>query len=163
MAAPQKKQTIALDGEEVRAREQDGTQRSSRKDDAGRELFWARRPFEYMGQSLDRGQLIPLTGARNDEKLIRLGYVTALRKTDQVFDCNFCAGKFVDLSTRDGHCDKRHSQKVKGADIPWSDRGVTVDETYQESRAFERAQSEADQIAPLNLDKTAASRGIAAN
>lgn len=157
---PKPAPTNALDGEDVRVREQDGTLKADLRDDNGRLLYWARRAFDYLGESLDRGQIVSLQGALNDKKLDRLGYITALRRTDQVFPCRYCASQFVDLNTLNAHGAKRHSDKERRADVPFSPRGATVDENAAETQAFEKEQKAADQIAPLNLDKTAASRGV---
>lgn len=160
-ATKPKTSTNALDGEDVRVRDQDGELKGDRRDEHGRLLFWARRPFGYEGAELDRGQLVALIGARNDKKLDRLGYVIALRRTDQVFPCRHCPAQFVDLNTLNAHGDRRHGAELR-PDVPFSPRGVTVDETAAESQDFEKSQRLADQVAPLNLDKTEAVRGARA-
>jgi hypothetical protein len=162
MATAKGKPTNALDGEDVRAREQDGELKGDRRDEHGRLLFWSRRAIEYCGLELDRGQVIALTGARNDKKLDRLGYITALRKTDEVYPCRHCAGQFVDLNTLNAHGARRHADKDRRPSLPDSARGLTVDETAADAQQFERAQKQADQIAPLNYDKTEAARGARA-
>ena len=30
--------------------------------------YWAKRPFEYAGKELDRGQITELVGARNEDR-----------------------------------------------------------------------------------------------
>lgn len=164
MANPKKPSapTNALDGEDIRVREQDGTLKADQRDEHGRLLYWARRAFDYLGESLDRGQVVALQGGINDKKLDRLGYIVALRRSDEIFPCRFCPAKFVDLNTLNGHGAKRHTDKERRPDVPYSPRGATVDENAAESQAFEREQKQADQIAPLNLDKTEASRGARA-
>lgn len=162
MATKAKTQTNALDGEDVRVREQDGELKGDRRDEHGRLLFWARRAFDYSDATLDRGQIIALAGARNDRKLDRLGYIVALRKTDQVFPCRHCEAQFVDLNTLNAHGDRRHADRERRPNVPDSPRGVTVDETAAETQQFERTQREADQVAPLNYDKTEAARGARA-
>lgn len=158
MAKPATK-TNALDGEEVRVREQAGELKAEMRDEHGRMLYWARRPFGYDGEDLDRGQVIGLRGAVNDRKLDRLGYVVALRKTDELMPCRFCGAKFIDLNTLNGHGAKRHSDKELKANLPYSHRGLTVDDNAAETQAFEREQTAMDQVAPLNYDKTEAARG----
>jgi hypothetical protein len=157
-----KTSTNALDGEDVRVREQDGELKGDRRDEHGRLLFWARRAFDYNDATLDRGQIVALAGARNDRKLDRLGYIVALRKTDQVFPCRHCASQFVDLNTLNAHGDRRHADKSKRANLPDSPRGLTVDDNAAETQQFERDMREADQSAPLNYDKTEAARGARA-
>lgn len=154
--------TSALDGAEARVREQTGDLTSDVRDDTGRLLYWARRPFDYAGVSLDRGQLLGLAGARNDQKLDRLGYIVALRKSDQRFPCRKCPAQFVDLNTLNAHGTKRHSDRELKAEVPYSPRGATVDDNLAETQAFEREQRQMDEIAPLNLDNTAANRGVLA-
>lgn len=154
--------TNALDGEDARVREQDGELKGDRKDEHGRLLFWARRAFDYNDAPLDRGQVVALAGARNDKKLDRLGYVTALRRTDQVFPCRHCAAQFVDLNTLNAHGSRRHSDKDRRPSLPDSPRGLTVDDNAVETQQFEREQKSADQVAPLNYDKTEAARGARA-
>lgn len=127
------------------------------KDDAGRTLYWARRPFGYDGEDLDRGQIAGFTGARNDEKLIRLGYVLAVIPSNKLLPCRFCKARFIDLNTLNAHGDKRHAKRERGAALPDSPRGVTVDETAGAAQKLEREQQRLDTEAPLNLDKTAAS------
>lgn len=161
-SAKPKTTTNALDGEDVRVREQDGELKGDRRDDHGRLLFWARRPFDYNDLSLDRGQVVALTGARNDKKLDRLGYVVALRKTDQVFPCRHCDAQFVDLNTLNAHGERRHADRARRPNLPDSPRGITVDENAAETQQFEREQRRADQEAPLNYDKTEAARGARA-
>lgn len=163
MAAPKGKvATNALDGEDVRVREQDGDLEGDRTDDAGRLLFWARRSFDYNDLTLDRGQVFAVGSGRNDRKLDRLGYIVALRKTDQVFPCRHCPAQFVDMNTLNAHGDRRHGEKATRADVPFSPRGTTVDENAAETQAFEKSQRQADQVAPLNYDKTEAARGARA-
>ena len=98
----------------------------------------------------------------NDRKLDRLGYIVALRKSDDVFPCRHCEKKFVDLNTLNAHGSRRHSDKDARPNVPYSPRGVTVDETAADTQIFEREQKQMDQVAPLNLDKTEASRGARA-
>lgn len=154
--------TSALDGEQTRVSNQDGQLSGVVRDDAGRLVYWARRPMGYGDGELDRGQVFSLSGLVNDRKLDKLGYIVALRPTDEVFPCRHCAAKFVGLGELNGHGAKRHSDKDKRADVPFSPRGTTVDETAAQTQAFEKEQRQADQVAPLNYDKTEASRGARA-
>lgn len=140
--------------EKERARE---IEQGTVKDDQGRILYWARRPFGYDGQDLDRGQIVGLRGARNDEKLIRLGYVLALIPENKPFACRKCSATFIDLNTLNAHGDKHHGKKAPRTDVPYSAKGNTVDDTAGDAQRFEKEQQRMDQDAPLNLDKTAAS------
>lgn len=132
------------------------------KDDNGRTLYWARRPFGYEGDDLDRGQVVAFTNARNDEKLIRLGYVLSLLPKDRPLPCRYCKAEFIDLNTLNAHGEKRHTDKQKRPDVPVGARGATVDETAGQVQQVEREQQRMDEEAPLNLDKTAASLGARA-
>lgn len=149
--------TVATD-RESQYRDQDDELKGTRKDDAGRLLFWARRPFGYGGKDLDRGQKIALTGLVNDQKLNRLGYIVPLLPTDKLFPCRYCDAEFVDLNTLNAHGDKRHANKDQRPNVPLTERGATVDETAGEAEALEREQGRLEREAPLNLDKAASAR-----
>lgn len=149
--------TIATNRESD-VRDQTDELHGTRRDDSGRLLYWARRPFGYGGDDLDRGQVVALTGAINDAKLSRLGYVVPLLPTDTLFPCRHCRARFVDLSTLNAHGDKRHKDIDRRPTLPTSARGLTVDDTAVDTESMEREQDNLDRIAPLNIDKTAASR-----
>ena len=68
----------------------------------------ARRPMGYKGQEIDRGQVFELADARNDEKLLRFGYVGEVDKKEATYDCSDCGARFVGESERRAHGDKRH-------------------------------------------------------
>ena len=55
---------------------------------------WARKPFNYNGEELQRGQVFEMVGARNDEKLLGLDYCQEVNKKVKVLDCN-CGYSFV--------------------------------------------------------------------
>lgn len=101
---------------------------------------FARMIFDYAGEQLDRGQILELKGAINDEKLVRLGYVGKLAKADPVSHCGACQKQFRGDDMRDAHAKLRHSG-----------REVTPEMIEQEQ---ERAQKQT----PLHLDKTKASK-----
>lgn len=144
--------------EQERTREAGSVTNGEVRDDSGRILCWARRPFQYNGTSLDRGQVFGMIGARLDEKLIRLGYVLTLLPGDRPLICRACGARFINLDTLNAHGAKRHAAKAgAGLDVPFSPKGATVDETAAAVQAKEREQTLADQLAPLNLDKTEAS------
>lgn len=110
------------------------------------ELFWARRPLTYAGANLDRGQTLTLAGARNDEKLLRLGYLAQYEgKSRDLVTCDECGAKFISHDTRIGHHEKRHS-------------GVALSPDQEDAR-LDREEKLLEAVAPLNLDQTAASRG----
>ncbi|MBW2672589.1 MAG: hypothetical protein JRD89_04120 [Deltaproteobacteria bacterium] len=101
--------------------------------------YWARRPFAYAGQELDRGQITELVGARNDEKLVRLEYFAPVERKAEIYRCGICGAEFIGLAEREHHGDKRHSGKV-----------LTPEE---EDRMAEREERLMEKLAPLNLDK----------
>lgn len=106
-----------------------------------------RVPFDYAGQGYDRGQLIQLGGYPNDERLIRLGYVAALERGAETYACSVCGGRFVGIRERTQHGDKRHAPP----------RLLTPED---EDRLAESEDRMLDQVAPLYLEKTAASTGV---
>jgi len=101
--------------------------------------YWAKRPFGYAGVELDRGQVFELVGARNDEKLIRLGYIAPVERKAETYRCAECGAEFIGLAERTHHGDKRHSGKA-----------LTPEE---EDRMVEREERLMEELAPLNLDK----------
>ena len=103
---------------------------------------WARRPFEYNGAELFRGQFFTLAGSRNDEKLLRLGYILPVDESETGYECGACGRLFIDLGSRDGHGKMAHRN-----------RELTPREEDQQIDQQERL---LETIAPLNLDKTAA-------
>jgi len=108
--------------------------------------YVTRIPFDYNTKPLDRGQVMVLEGARNDEKLTRLGYLAPLDRGVELYQCAVCGAEFVGIRERTGHGDRRHAPP----------RLRTPDE---EDAAAESEDRMLDQIAPLYLNKTAASGG----
>lgn len=110
--------------------------------------YWARRGgFDYMGRSVDRGMLVQLANARNDEALIRLGYVTLLETGAETYRCAECGAEFVGISERTHHGDLRHRE-----------RDLSPDEEDARDERMEKLQ---EQIAPLYLDKSKAAQAAA--
>ena len=107
---------------------------------------FARWPQTYGGQKHDRGQLIELCGLPNDEALDRLGYVADVPRDTTLKECGVCGAKFIDESSRNGHAERRHREHY-----------LTPEEEDQE---IEREEALLHKTAPLNLDKTAATRGV---
>jgi hypothetical protein len=107
----------------------------------------ARQPFDYGRLALDRGQVFTLAGAPNDEKLVRLGFVTQLESRATTYECGKCGGVFAGIAERTAHGKKRHP-----------DRLLTPEE---EDEREEREERMLDQVAPLYLDKTKAAMGAA--
>jgi len=99
--------------------------------------YWARRPFTYAGQELDRGQITELVGARNDEKLVRLGYFAPVERKAEIYRCALCGAEFISYAEREYHGNKQHSGKV-----------LTPEE---EDRRLEREERLMEELAPLNV------------
>jgi len=104
--------------------------------------FWAKRPFDYAGANLDRGQVFELTGARLDEKLTRLGYIEEVAKRATLHECAGCGAQFVGIGERTGHYEKRHVEKY-----------LTPEE---EDARWDREEKMLEVVAPLNMAATAA-------
>lgn len=68
-----------------------------------------RRGFQYNGMQLDWGQVIRLRGARNDEKLLRLGHFQPVDARAERCQCGVCGAEFIGLEMREAHGDLRHN------------------------------------------------------
>jgi len=115
-------------------------------------LFYARRSMTYgrpgNERQIDRGQVFDLQGCVNDEKLLRLGYVVSAPKRATVVQCGTCGAEFITDEGLAAHGRERHA----------TTRSLTPRE--EDDRADKKLAIE-DEIAPLDLTKTAASRGYA--
>jgi len=110
--------------------------------------YFARRGgFDYAGQPVDRGLVLWLVGALNDEKLVRLGYVAELPPKAETYRCAVCGAEFIGIGERTAHGDARHRV-----------RDLTPDE--EDAREERRERIEND-LAPLYLDKTKAAQAAA--
>ncbi len=107
--------------------------------------YWARRPIGYAGQELDRGQVIQLAGAPNDERLIRLGYLQQVEPNDEPVTCAICGAEFIGGTMRTAHGDARHRARTRTPE--------------EEEAAADREERMLDQVAPLYLENTRASAG----
>ena len=112
--------------------------------------YYVRRPFDYAGEELDRGQIIELKGARNDEKLLRLGYVQELPRNTGFRECGVCFKKFVGEGERNGHAEMRHSDRYKGMTALEKEAAMEEEVDRQEKRL--------ERDAPLHFENTTASR-----
>ncbi len=112
--------------------------------------YWVRRPFDYAGEELDRGQIIELKSARNDEKLIRLGYVQKLDRNNGFRECGVCFKKFTGEGERNGHTELRHSDRYHGMTVEEKEAAMEEEADRQESRL--------ERIAPLHFENTQASK-----
>lgn len=109
---------------------------------------YCRIPHEYMpGKKLMQGQVVPLAGAVNDEKLVRLGYLVKYDKSvhGALVQCGKCGEQFIGGNFLQGHGDKIH---------PMRERGLTpMQEDQQATQQDERILKQT----PPFLEKTAAS------
>lgn len=113
------------------------------------EMYVARRSMRYgrdAGAPIDRGQLIELSGLINDEKLVRLGYVVQASKGIAIVQCGVCAAKFTTDESLATHGRERHVS-----------RSMTPEAEDKREAARQKLE---DEVSPLDLTKTAASRGV---
>jgi len=103
--------------------------------------------FQYAGRDIDRGQVFELVGARNDEKLERLGFIAKVKKTDRLSECGGCQTLFTSDGERDSHFKHRHTAR------PWES---PEERTLREEKHAEREEKIANETAPLRLDRTKA-------
>lgn len=134
--------------------------------------FWARRSVGYNGKQYDRGQVGKLAQLQNDRLLLDLGYLVLMDKDAKTFPCRACGEEFVDQGLRDGHGKNRHDGRT--AFVPPPRPTVQPGESMasfqnrldawaqaagaQADSNDERKSSQEDQVAPLDLTKTTASR-----
>jgi hypothetical protein len=102
-------------------------------------------------RELDRGQEVMLTGERNDEKLLRLGYVAEAKPSERGVVCGPCGLKFRSDADRDYHGRKRHRDRFAGLS--------PLERAEAEDHADEREVRETMNQNPLHLDRTAAALG----
>lgn len=78
---------------------------------AKEQRYVARWPMDYGVKatvSLDAGQVFTLEGARNDEKLLRLGYCRPMERGETTYACGECGAEFIGVAERTAHGQKRH-------------------------------------------------------
>lgn len=114
---------------------------------------WARWPMEYgtPSRDVDRGQEVMLAGERNDEKLLRLGYVVEAQSSERGVVCGPCGAKFRTDADRDYHGRKRHRDRFAALD--------EAERAAAEDQAEDRELRETARQNPLHLDRTAAALG----
>ncbi len=127
--------------------------------------------FTYGGRTMDRNQVFELTGLRNDDGLVRLGYVEALHPDVRLETCGTCGAQFADASSAAAHHTRRHEPRVERRPVMEPRRPGELPEEYEQREAAWRAAIIADEDAadardeqaenvraPLYLDQTKASR-----
>ena len=96
---------------------------------------WAKRPFQYGGLDLGRGQVFELRGSPNDDKLLGMGYVAAVEKGTQLTKCGECGAEFL------GHGELRHHGDAKHPARPRSEE--------EEDRFLDRQEAMLETLAPI--------------
>ncbi len=145
-------------------------------------LFMVRRTLpgaSYGKIALERGRLLRMQGFAKDQQLLRLGYIEEIIDPSFVVpsECGPCHAQFIGDEERNGHFERNHKDillarertvqeltekerqnllKKTGTYGP-NDVGFTPQTTPQD-QVFERIIERENEIAPLKLDKTAASR-----
>lgn len=110
-------------------------------------LVVARRSFDYTDDlGVDRGQIFRLRNCRNDEKMLRLGYVSETND-ENGHTCGKCGAVFTGLLELNGHGKLRHPESGRGFRNP-----------NEEDNDAERRERMENEISPLYLDKTVASQ-----
>jgi len=138
------------------------------------QLYWMSWPQEYDGEERDRGEVFRLTNQRNDEKLLRIGYIYPLPPGTETSECGTCGKEFKEMDMRDGHTKKRHGLRtgrhiVSMEELTPRQRANVLNEATEyetEAPGFQSGEdADADkeerflqEVSPLHLDKTAASR-----
>lgn len=134
-------------------------------------LWWAKRSFGYGDLQLDRGQVFKLRELANDKLLVDLGYVAMVPSKTPTFACRLCGSEFIGTGLRDGHGKGRHEERAFTPPSPPTREPGESKDAYQnrldewalaagkmsEQQAERREKVEND-VAPLDLTKTAASR-----
>lgn len=133
--------------------------------------FWAKRPFGYGGQSLERGQVGRLTQSPNDRLLHDLGYLALLDDDVKPFPCRECGAEFLDQRLRDAHGKSAHEKNAYSPPPPPVRRDGETDDAFKNrmdewalqagrmaDMKEEQVQKRIDAEAPIDLTKTTASR-----
>lgn len=125
---------------------------------------------------LETDRVFKLRGSRNDEKLVRLGFLEVF--SGKTWACRLCGAEFASERWRDTHGRNEHEPKrslIGVREVPLSEtfrnekthftaEDVAMEQAAQAAvvrgteQAEEAAERKADEEAPLYLDKTAASR-----
>ena len=133
--------------------------------------FVSMRTFDYNSKPLDRGQVFQFVGLGGDARLRDLKYVVELDANSTLYECPSCGAQFIQMGLRDGHAKSRHSNtRFVPPAPPIREPGETIhsyqnrlDEWAQAAGRMadshdERRDKMENDIAPLDLSKTQASR-----
>jgi hypothetical protein len=131
-----------------------------------------RRPgWRYNNRDMDRGQVFELAGFRNDEKLVRLGYLQAVPADAALETCGTCGAQFLDAPSASAHYGQRHAPKPISRPVMEPRRSGETPQEYelrereflaraaaQDAAEDDKADERENQRAPLYLENTTASR-----
>ena len=116
--------------------------------------------FGYGDVEIDRGQIVEMKGLPNDEKLLRLGYITEISKAKPtILECGECGAKFLEDAARDAHGRRRHPRRARRPEFT---AGSAINPTTGEPNVFvdnegDKEERKRANDTPLYLDKTEAS------
>jgi hypothetical protein len=117
--------------------------------------------FTYCGTLLDRGQIVELKGAANDEKLLRLGYIEEVTEhRPAILECGECGAKFLRDEARLAHGRRRHpnrERRIEFAPTSLIDPGTGEPSAYVDTDG-DREELARERETPLFLENTTASR-----
>lgn len=117
--------------------------------------------WQYAGKNIDRGQIVEMAGALNDEKLLRLGYVIEVtEKSPRLLECGECGAKFLEDAARLAHGRRWHPHREHKPEITPSAvyNPMTGEPSAWVDTEGDRDDRRREQDTPLYLDKTIASR-----
>ncbi len=128
---------------------------------------------------LERGRLIRLKGFVNDQTMLRQEFIEEILDPSSIHlsECGGCGGQFIGIAERDGHYRLMHKDLIIGRENTIHDmtekqraRLLAKEGTFgpedvgfaplttPSDREVEAIIERENEIAPLNLEKTAASR-----
>ena len=120
---------------------------------------------------LDMDQVFSLRGEKNDERLVRLGFVATVSPRAPIVECGVCGAKFITEGARESHGRRRHerstdeivSEAVRASSnqiVRDMENKAVVDATgtvgESEDRKIERAEKRINEDRPLYWEKTEA-------
>lgn len=124
-------------------------------------LYFARRSMTYGNpgneKQLDRNQIFDLQGCRNDDKLLRLNYIAIAPKGTTVVQCGQCGAEFITDEALNAHGRERHSRRLAPDEIVLDRNGKPIG--FRGDIEADQKLAHENEVAPLDLTKTAASRG----
>ena len=119
--------------------------------------------FQYGQSFVDRGQVIELSGSRNDDKLLRLGYITeSTEKEHTLLTCGECEAIFISDNSRNAHGRRRHPQRARRAEMvpvgPF-DPSTGLPSAYEDTEG-DREDRQRAKDTPLYIENSTASREV---